>query len=102
LTVTSENAVTIDTAWVVCSGCQSMLYGKRLARNLKVCPECGYHHMLTARERVSQLFDPGAAVILEFGVSTKDVLSFVDTKHQHHNAVPAPGARRRAVPGQSP
>lgn len=57
-----------------------MLYGKRLARNLKVCPDCGYHHMLSARERVSQLFDPGTVEALDFPVCTKDVLAFTDTK----------------------
>jgi acyl-CoA carboxylase subunit beta len=66
--------------WVVCSGCQAMLYGKRFTRNLKVCPECGYHHLLTAGERLHQLFDADSAKLLGFRVGTEDVLSFVDTK----------------------
>lgn len=74
------DTMTTDAEWVVCPGCQAMLYGKRLARNLKVCPECGYHHLLSAGERVDQLFDPGSVEPLDFPVSTEDVLSFVDTR----------------------
>ncbi len=71
---------TTEAEWVICSGCQAMLYGKRLTRNLKVCPECGYHHLLSAGERIGQLLDDGSVELLEFSVSTEDVLSFVDTK----------------------
>jgi acetyl-CoA carboxylase carboxyl transferase subunit beta len=57
-----------------------MLYGKRFSQNLKVCPECGHHHLLTAAERIEQLLDPGSAELLDFGVRTADVLQFVDSK----------------------
>jgi acetyl-CoA carboxylase carboxyl transferase subunit beta len=56
------------------------VYGKRLARNLKVCPDCGHHHLLSAQERVDQLFDPGTVEVLDFPVFTQDTLSFIDTK----------------------
>jgi acetyl-CoA carboxylase carboxyl transferase subunit beta len=77
---TQAPATTAGATWVLCSGCRAVLYGKRLARNLKVCPECGHHHMLSAGERVAQLLDPGSAEILHFPVSTQDVLSFRDTR----------------------
>jgi acetyl-CoA carboxylase carboxyl transferase subunit beta len=57
-----------------------MLYGKRLARNLKVCPDCGHHHRLSAQERVEQLFDPGSVAVLESAVRSRDVLGFTDTQ----------------------
>jgi acetyl-CoA carboxylase carboxyl transferase subunit beta len=57
-----------------------VLYGKRFARNLRVCPDCGHHHALTARERIGQLFDTGTIEVLDFGVRTEDVLTFTDTK----------------------
>lgn len=70
---------TVDTTWVTCVGCRVMVYGKRFARNQKVCPECNHHHMLTARERVAQLFDPGTVDELDFPVRTEDVLEFTDS-----------------------
>ncbi|HEV2780501.1 MAG TPA: acetyl-CoA carboxylase carboxyltransferase subunit alpha [Actinophytocola sp.] len=72
--------MTTDDTWVMCSGCRAMLYGKRFARNLKVCPDCGHHHRLTAAERVEQLFDPGSIEVLEFPARSEDVLEFFDTK----------------------
>jgi acetyl-CoA carboxylase carboxyl transferase subunit beta len=57
-----------------------MLYGKRLARNLRVCPDCGAHHPLSAGGRIGQLFDGGTAEELDFPVSSEDVLEFTDTK----------------------
>ena len=27
--------------WVMCAGCRTMVYGRRLSRNLLVCPDCG-------------------------------------------------------------
>jgi len=74
------DTMTAEEEWVICSGCQAMIYGKQLTRNLKVCTECGYHHLVSADERISQLFDTGSIELLDFPVSTEDVLSFVDTK----------------------
>ncbi|MFL6162187.1 MAG: acetyl-CoA carboxylase carboxyltransferase subunit alpha [Jatrophihabitantaceae bacterium] len=70
----------VDTSWAICAGCRTMLYGKRFAHNLKVCPECGHHHVLTAAERIEQLFDPDSVELLDFPVRTSDILQFVDSK----------------------
>jgi len=40
--------------WVRCDGCSGLLYAKRFARMLKVCPECAQHGRLTAPERLEQ------------------------------------------------
>ena len=77
---TATDRTATDPAWTVCPGCRAMLYGKRLRRNLKVCPDCGHHHLLRARERIDQLVDPGTVEVLGFPVSTEDVLAFIDRK----------------------
>jgi acyl-CoA carboxylase subunit beta len=69
-----------DVSWAVCARCRTMLYGKRFSQALRVCPECGHHHVLSAGERIEQLFDPGSVELLDFGVRTVDVLEFVDSK----------------------
>lgn len=73
-------AETAEVAWVVCSNCREMLYGPRLTRNLGVCPECGHHGRLTARQRIEQLFDADSVEILHFAAESEDTLEFVDTK----------------------
>ncbi|PSL52678.1 acetyl-CoA carboxylase carboxyltransferase subunit alpha [Saccharothrix carnea] len=79
--------------WVVCPGCRTLLYVRRLARDLRVCPDCGHHHRLTARARVAQLFDDGVEV-LDIGARTVDVLGFTDT-----TPYPARLAAARAATG---
>lgn len=65
--------------WVFCNGCRRLIYGRRLARDLHVCSDCGWHHPLTAQQRTAQLFDPGNVTLLDGAVPTGDPLAFVDT-----------------------
>src|SRR4051812_19763283 len=80
MTKALSRCVTEDTDWVVCSQCRGMIYSKRLARNLQVCPDCGNHHRLTAHERIEQLFDAAHVELLNMPVCSIDVLGFTDTK----------------------
>ena len=66
--------------WVRCEGCAGLLYAKRFARMLKVCPECSRHGRLTAPERLEQLLDPGSAEPVFGGRTVHDPLEFVDSR----------------------
>ncbi|MFO7820372.1 MAG: acetyl-CoA carboxylase, carboxyltransferase subunit beta [Halanaerobacter sp.] len=46
-----------DDLWTKCDECEEIIFNKKLAENLKVCPECSYHFRLTATERISLLVD---------------------------------------------
>ncbi|MGH3853734.1 MAG: acetyl-CoA carboxylase, carboxyltransferase subunit beta [Pseudonocardiaceae bacterium] len=68
-----------DNRWVRCESCAALLYRKRFVRCLRVCPECGRHHRLTAGQRTDQLLDLGSAAALEpIGRTVTDPLGFVD------------------------
>jgi acetyl-CoA carboxylase carboxyl transferase subunit beta len=44
--------------WMSCPKCKATLYRKEVeTKHLSVCPECGYHNVITARERIKQLLD---------------------------------------------
>jgi acetyl-CoA carboxylase carboxyl transferase subunit beta len=43
--------------WLQCEGCQMVLYRPELEQALNVCLKCGYHHRLSARQRLAQLLD---------------------------------------------
>ncbi len=45
--------------WSKCAACNKTIYQKDFLKNLKVCPECGFHYQLSARERLDSLVDPG-------------------------------------------
>jgi acetyl-CoA carboxylase carboxyl transferase alpha subunit/acetyl-CoA carboxylase carboxyl transferase beta subunit len=95
-------AVTKAADWVKCAGCGWLLYTRRLARHLHVCPECGHHHRISARERIGQLADPDSFVELGQDVVATDPLGFTDRRpyaERIRDAVAATGEREAAVFG---
>ncbi|MGW5560749.1 acetyl-CoA carboxylase carboxyltransferase subunit alpha [Micromonospora sp. NPDC003944] len=73
-----------EQLWSRCAGCASLLYRKRLRRNLDVCPECGEHARLGAPERLRQLVDPGSLCPLPDRLPEADPLDFVDVLPYPH------------------
>jgi acetyl-CoA carboxylase carboxyl transferase subunit beta len=65
--------------WVKCPGCNEIIYNKDLVASANVCPRCGYHHRISAAERLRSLFD-GAWQEHDRGLASTDPLGFVDTK----------------------
>lgn len=57
-----------------------MVYRRHLEANLHVCPECSFHHRISAAERVSQLADPGTFQEMFTGLAPTDPLHFKDLK----------------------
>ncbi|MFW6169232.1 MAG: acetyl-CoA carboxylase, carboxyltransferase subunit beta [Planctomycetota bacterium] len=66
--------------WQRCPGCQEIIFRKEAERRLGVCPECGYHFYVSARDRVVQLLDEGTFEELDGGLSPADPLLFADKK----------------------
>jgi acetyl-CoA carboxylase carboxyl transferase subunit beta len=66
--------------WRRCDGCETLHYGKKLARCLGVCPDCEHHHRLTAAERVEQLVEEGSFVPAGVKAMVTDVLGFADSQ----------------------
>ncbi|MEU5675129.1 acetyl-CoA carboxylase, carboxyltransferase subunit beta, partial [Micromonospora sp. NPDC047753] len=73
-----------EQLWSRCAGCATLLYRKRLRRNLDVCPECGEHARLGAPERLRQLVDPGSLRLLPDRLPGADPLDFVDVLPYPH------------------
>jgi acetyl-CoA carboxylase carboxyl transferase subunit beta len=66
--------------WIRCPGCRDSIYRKELVRNLNVCPKCGYHNYVSARERIAQLLDEGTFEVCDEHVLPTDPLKFADKK----------------------
>lgn len=67
-----------DDVWTKCVQCAQALYVPDLQKNAWVCPQCDYHHRLTAEQRAQILFDDGAAVAIGDNVRPVDLLKFAD------------------------
>lgn len=75
-----ERTVKTEGIFVKCENedCGTTIYRKDLKENLSVCPLCGYHFRLTARERLAMLFDGGKYEERDTNISPTDPLNFVD------------------------
>lgn len=59
-----------------CSSCKKIMYTKELTKNLKVCMNCGYHHQMNAKERISSLFDENTFVEYDKEMTSENPLNF--------------------------
>ncbi|MFG2100135.1 acetyl-CoA carboxylase carboxyltransferase subunit alpha [Micromonospora echinaurantiaca] len=75
--------------WSRCAGCATLLYRKRLHRNLDVCPECGTHARLGAPDRLRQLVDSGSFTTLPDRPAEVDPIGFVDVLPYPHRLTAA-------------
>ena len=63
-----------------CPSCNSHYRDDELERTLRVCPHCGYHFPLRARERIGQLADAGTFVEEDADLRSADPLEFFDLR----------------------
>lgn len=61
-----------------CRGCNKIFYRKEVKKSLHVCTNCGYHHPLTAWERIDSLFDVDTFVEWDAEISSANPLNFPD------------------------
>jgi acetyl-CoA carboxylase carboxyl transferase subunit beta len=66
--------------WSKCSSCAAVLYATDLEKNANVCPKCGYHNRISARERLDLLLDPEGRFEIGVEVTPVDSLKFKDDK----------------------
>jgi acetyl-CoA carboxylase carboxyl transferase subunit beta len=66
--------------WMKCAACDAVLYRAELERNLHVCPKCGHHMRIGARDRLECFLDPEGVEELAANIEPEDPLKFRDTK----------------------
>jgi acetyl-CoA carboxylase carboxyl transferase subunit beta len=66
--------------WVKCASCEATLYRTDLEKNLSVCPKCGFHNRISARDRIEQLLDIEGRFEIGSDVVPMDSLKFKDQK----------------------
>jgi len=66
--------------WSKCPACNEVLYRADLESNLEVCPKCGHHHRIGARQRLALLLDAEGQHEIGAHVTPLDPLKFKDSK----------------------
>ena len=77
---TQSSPTEAPSHWVKCSACQSLMYYKEIEQRFNVCPKCGFHMRISAKQRIEQLCDEGSFVEFDANLVPVDPLKFVDKK----------------------
>ena len=75
--------------WCKCPACEAVLYSSDLEANQGVCPKCGHHHRLRARQRLDLLLDPEGRFEIGVEIIPVDALKFKDSKRYSDRLVAA-------------
>ncbi len=91
--------VPAEALWAICPKCKAYIPKDEYAANLKVCPKCGYHGRMSARERIELLADKNSFKEIAADVLAHDPLEFADASGAYKDKVVA--AREKAKIGES-
>ena len=69
-----------DGVWRKCPDCGKTLYQGEVARSHSVCPHCGHHFDLIARDRIEMMADEGTFAETEAQITSVDPLRFTAGK----------------------
>ncbi len=75
----AEKTVRTEGLWVRCPGCRQVIFKAELEANQQVCPKCGHHFRIGARERIENLLEPGYELV-DIELRSTDPLNFTDLK----------------------
>jgi len=67
-----------EAVWMKCPGCGETVFRKLVEERLMVCPECNYHHPISAWTRLRLLADEGTFVERHADLAPTDPLQFKD------------------------
>lgn len=75
-----DRKVRTEGLFIKCEDCGTVIWKKDLKERLWVCDKCGHHFRITARERLSFIFDDGRYEEFNPSLKSSDPLEFHDRK----------------------
>ena len=75
-----DRKVKTEGLFIKCEDCGTVIWKKDLKERLWLCDKCGYHFRISARERLSFLFDEGRYDEFNSLMQSSDPLEFHDRK----------------------
>ena len=83
-----SKTVRTEGLWIQCGSCRQAIFKKDLEENLNVCPKCGHHFRINARQRLDLLLEPGY-IPVDLELRSTDPLEFTDLKKYQHRLAEA-------------
>ncbi|MFB3906199.1 MAG: acetyl-CoA carboxylase, carboxyltransferase subunit beta [Acidobacteriota bacterium] len=76
-----ERRVRTEGLFARCEDCKNIIWKKELENNWQVCPKCGFHFRISARQRLALLLDEGTCREFDGHLRSTDPLQFTDKKN---------------------
>lgn len=76
----ADKSVRTEGLWQKCDSCGQIIWRKTVDENMQVCPKCGHHFRIGARERLELLFDNSEYTEYDANLRSTDPLQWVDAK----------------------
>ena len=94
----STSSVVPEGLWSKCPSCSATLYATDLQQNSYVCPKCGHHNALSARERLNLLLDEQGREEIGAQIKPVDILKFKDSKNTPSASPPRASSPAKTMP----
>ncbi|MCK8815760.1 acetyl-CoA carboxylase, carboxyltransferase subunit beta [Natroniella sulfidigena] len=88
-----------DDLWTKCKSCKQIIFNKKLAKSLKICPECGSYFRLTAAERLSLLVDDEKFEEYDADLQAENPLDFPDYEQKIDKYQEQTGLKEAVITG---
>jgi len=83
-----------------CANCNKIYYRKEWRKSLNVCPNCDYHHPMSAQGRIESLFDDDTFEEWDVGLTSENPLNFPDYEEKLEKDRQKTGLNEGIVTGQ--
>ena len=88
-----------DELWVKCPVCKNPVLSADLNENKKVCPMCGYHFRIGARQRIELTADEGSFEEFDAELTSTNIIDFPDYTRKLKNAKLNSGENESVITG---
>ena len=97
----ADSAVKVpDNMLFKCPRCLNVIMTDELEKNLKVCPECGYHSRLTANERIKLIIDKESFKEFDADMLSANPIDFPDYEAKQQKLRDTTGLKDAIITGE--
>lgn len=89
-----------DNMLFKCPRCLNVIMTDELEKNLKVCPECGYHSRLTANERIKLIIDKESFKEFDADMLSANPIDFPDYEAKQQKLRDTTGLKDAIITGE--
>ena len=82
-----------------CEKCGTIQFARDFEKNLQVCGRCGFHHRLSAADRIEITADPDSFFEIDSEMASKDPLNFPEYRQKYERAKDNTGLLEALVTG---